>query len=701
MSASVLSPESIDGSAIKGIGGIAALTPGIQYDFSSEFGSGTLTNIALRGINSNSGQSTTALYLDEAPIHAWHIDTGFSNPYPVIFDLARVEILRGPQGTLFGTGAEGGAIRYITRQPSTSVFDALCRAEVSTTEHGDMSLEAGAAAGGPLIDGRLGARVTAWFRREGGYVDRVDPFTSATVDENANRQSMGLFRIALAFAPSDTVHITPSYAYQTLDIHDSSSFYTNLSDPGAGALRSGKLLRQPATDKFALTSLKVEADLGAAILTSATSYFDRTSLATVDQTNEAGVYVFGGYGNPLGPEYPSSYSDAVATLLYSHQFLFSQELRLATQDSAARLTWVVGVFYAHARADVTHDSYQVITPQVPGLYNVDYKVDTDLAAFGDATLRVARRWRLSLGARLGGTRTDFTDYAAGFANAGALPYFRNVADARPSLTPRFAVSYEPDAADLLYATAAQGFRAGGPNNPYCGVPATYAPDSVWSYELGAKDSLFGNRLRLATSVFYARWTSIQQRITTTNGCFVDYTINSGAAVSSGFDFSADALLGDRTYLSIAAGFLDVHYTRTIKAGGDVIVEQGTAVGALPAVPAPWSLAAAAEYRIPVHSGAVAYARAEEIVHSHNPGPFLERDPASSSFDPTQYSDPVTKLLNLHFGVMMRGLDLKVSVINVLNSQPVLQHDSDAPGATLQYAYTFRPRTVALSGTQRF
>jgi hypothetical protein len=146
----------------------------------------------------------------------------------------------------------------------------------------------------------------------------------------------------------------------------------------------------------------------------------------------------------------------------------------------------------------------------------------------------------------------------------------------------------------------------------------------------------------------------------------------------------------------------VHYTRTIKAAGDISVEQGTAVGALPAVPAPWSLTAAAEYHVPVRSGAIAYARAEEIVHSHNPGPFLERDPASSSFDPTEFPDPATKLLNLHFGVIMRqGLDLKLSVMNVLNAQPLLQHDSDAPGATLQYAYTFQPRTVALSGTQRF
>jgi outer membrane receptor protein involved in Fe transport len=254
---------------------------------------------------------------------------------------------------------------------------------------------------------------------------------------------------------------------------------------------------------------------------------------------------------------------------------------------------------------------------------------------------------------------------------------------------------------LLYTSVSKGFRAGGLNVPQCGAPPKYRPDSVWSYEAGLKESFFNQRLRLASSIFFARWSDIQQRTSTTTSCFVDYTSNLGTAVSRGFDLTAEGLPTEHTYLAINLGYLDAHYTKTITAGGNVIVEEGTVVGGLPSVPAPWSLVVRAEYRHPIGSGATAYVGAEEIVHSHNPGPFLEANPESPSFNTTQFPDPATKLLNLHLGVTHGGLDLKVSLLNALNSQPLLQRDSDAPGSTLQYAYTFRPRTLGLTGTWRY
>jgi outer membrane receptor protein involved in Fe transport len=701
MSMSVLSSSAMEVSGIKGIADIAPRTPGIEYDFSSQFGSGTLTSIALRGIHSNTGQSTTALYIDDVPIHARHVDTVFGNPFPVTFDLARVEILRGPQGTLFGTGAEGGAIRFITNAPSTTKFGGLCQAEISATKHGNAGLEAGAAVGGPLVDGKLGARVSAWYRREGGFVDRVDPFTLDTVDKNANRKSIASLRVAFAFSPDHAVRVLPSYTYQSLEIHDSPSFYLYLSSPGAGVLRNGKLLRQPATDKFSLGALTVEADVGATTLTSATSYFDRTSSASVDQTNQAGLAFFGGYGNPLGPAYPSSYADAVANALGAQQSQFSQEIRLATRDSHAPSTWVAGIYYGRSHLNSTGDTYLVTAPQPPGLYSLESTVDTELAVFGDTTLSVSRRWRVTLGARLEQTRTDSSGSETGYANPVSVPFYRHAADTGASLAPRLAVSYEPDDGGLLFASASRGFRAGGLNIPKCGAPPRYAPDSVWSYEAGAKKSLFSGHLRLATSIFYAQWTDIQQRTSTTTSCFVDYTSNLGAAVSRGFDLTAEGLLGEHTYIAIDAGFLDAHYTTTINADGKTLVQQGTVVGALPAVPSPWSLVMRAEYRLPIRQATTIYAGAEEIVHSHNAGPFLESNPESPDFNTAVFSDPATSALHLHFGVTRGGLDVKVSVFNVLNSQPLLQHDSDGPGSTLQYAYTFRPRTLALTGTQRF
>src|SRR6202522_3062987 len=149
ISATVFSAEAIAASGIKGIAELAALTPGVEYDSNAHWGAGVLTNLAIRGIDSRVGASTTGIYIDDAPIQARN--GNFGNPYPITFDLARVEVLRGPQGTLFGAGAEGGAVRFITNDPSTTDTSALTRAETSFTEYGAPSYEAGTAVGGPLI----------------------------------------------------------------------------------------------------------------------------------------------------------------------------------------------------------------------------------------------------------------------------------------------------------------------------------------------------------------------------------------------------------------------------------------------------------------------------------------------------------------------------------------------------------------------
>jgi outer membrane receptor protein involved in Fe transport len=143
ISANVLTSADMDAAGIKGISEIAAVTPGVEYDYDTQFGPGILTRLGIRGINSDSGASTTGVYIDDVPIQSRQ--SGFANAYPVTFDLTRVEVLRGPQGTLFGAGAEGGALRFITTEPSMTEFTGLYRAEVSQTEYGGPSFETSAA----------------------------------------------------------------------------------------------------------------------------------------------------------------------------------------------------------------------------------------------------------------------------------------------------------------------------------------------------------------------------------------------------------------------------------------------------------------------------------------------------------------------------------------------------------------------------
>src|SRR5277367_2665510 len=141
ISANVLTSAEMNSAGIKSISQIAAVTPGVEYDYDTQFGPGILTRLAIRGIKSEVGTSPTGVYIDDVPIQSRQ--SGFGNAYPVAFDLTQVEVLRGPQGTLFGAGAEGGAVRFITTEPSATEFTGQYRAEVSQTEYGGPSFETG------------------------------------------------------------------------------------------------------------------------------------------------------------------------------------------------------------------------------------------------------------------------------------------------------------------------------------------------------------------------------------------------------------------------------------------------------------------------------------------------------------------------------------------------------------------------------
>jgi outer membrane receptor protein involved in Fe transport len=702
MSITVLSPEDMDASGIEGISGIAAVTTGIEYDFSSQYGPGILTNIAIRGISADKGDATTGIYVDDTPIQTPH--TTFGNAYPFTFDLAQVEVLRGPQGVLFGRGAEGGAIRFITNEPSTTTVSQLYRSEVSTTDHGGTNVELGAAAGGPLVAGVVGARVSAWYRNDGGYVNRIDPFTGAVVDADANRSASRALRVSMAFEPNDSLRITPSFSHQSMNLHDTPAFYAQPSPPRGGILNSGKLLRQPAVDDLNIGSLTVVDRVGTANLTAITSYVDRTATATVDTTNVAGIVYFGGFGNPLGPAFPTSYADAVPTLLTMHQIQLAEEVRLASTDSAAPVKWLGGLFYSRLRQDSTQDTYLIAAPEEPGILSDDYNTIAEASAFGQTRWSLNPYWNLGAGMRVGWLDSRGSSRSAGFVTGGATSAQISEHERLPP-TPRFDLSYQPDSRNLFYTAIAKGFRAGGYGGQAvrCGgnmTPTDFGPDSVWSFEVGAKNQLLDRRLRLDTSLFDIHWNGIQERVQ--DSCGNSFTTNAGTARSKGFDLGADALLTDRLHVAVAVGYLDVRYTRTLRtADGQVIVDRGTVVGGVPSVPSPWSGTVSAHYEWPLAGITTAYLRAEEIAHSHNPGPFSELETKSPSYDPRLSADPATYLLNLQLGLTRPGVNVRIFVNNATNAQPMLQRYSDAPGSALVYAYTLRPRTVGLMGNWTF
>lgn len=428
ISVSAYSQASMDSLGIKDFTDIARFTPGVQID------AGETNAISIRGISSSGGAGTTGIYIDDTPIQIRALGFNPDDTLPKTFDLDRVEVLRGPQGTLFGAGSEGGTVRYIMTQPSLTKSSGYARTELSYTEGGEPSYEAGAAYGAPIIEGTLGFRVSAWYRKDGGWIDRVsDTDPSQTVDPNSNHDETTVLRAAAIWAPTSGVTVTPSFMYQSRQRHDTSFYYqygSLYSNPGANSFVEANPTAQIQPDKYYLSSLKVNADLGVAQLTSNTSYYERHDVSGYDGTlynlsyyqtlgwaggetsvpgyNIPGLLPAGGAGFfssttlpcspqgftcyplldasgvhlPQGPGVPSAVANYTSpATVKNDQYNIMQEFRLQSSDATAPFLWTVGAFYS---LDKTFSLEEIHDPNVDALFNYLYG-ETIADAFGTAT----------------------------------------------------------------------------------------------------------------------------------------------------------------------------------------------------------------------------------------------------------------------------------------------------------------------------
>jgi outer membrane receptor for ferrienterochelin and colicin len=239
---------------IKSFADIAKYTPGVTFDEERH-------DVSIRGIDSKAGSGTTGIYIDDTPIQVRALGLNANNTLPAVYDLDRVEVLRGPQGTLFGAGSEGGTVRYITPQPSLTTLSAKADAEVDTTQYGAPSYEFGGAVGGPIIPDVLGFRVSAWGRQDGGWINRVDYQTLAVTQKDANFVDTGVVRAALAWQPIAKLLITPSIYFQDRDQNNYDQYW--VSDSSANHYVSGTPDQMADRDRFYLPALKIEYDGGA------------------------------------------------------------------------------------------------------------------------------------------------------------------------------------------------------------------------------------------------------------------------------------------------------------------------------------------------------------------------------------------------------------------------------------------------------
>ena len=729
----VWSSDSMAMTGAKNLQQVAAMTPSVEYDFDTAVGAGISTNLSIRGVNDAGGRSTTRIYLDDAPLHSLQSD--FGEVRPLLFDVDRVEIIRGPQGALLGEGTEGGAVRLLLHQPSLTDFSGQAQVEGATTENGAPSYEAGAAFGGPIVRDRLGFRISAWYRRDGGYVDHVDPFSGAIVAADSNWSVSKNGRMALGIAPANGVQITPSLSYQSVSLNDSPIFYHSLSNLDAGMLRNGKLLRQPYDDSYTLASLNLSANLSFANLTAVTSYFRRSADTLVDYTNSYPNYFLGEFG-PL-PVYPVAYENAAG---FTHQLVVNAatgEVRLRSPNPQDRLTWMAGGFYSNVRQEdlQTLVNKAVYFGQTDPQFNLGATIDsriraTQFALFGELDLRISSRLRASVALRATVDESQQTKSTAGLTTP--VPPEHAPTQRDTPVAPRADLSYQAGPGSLLYATVAKGYRSAGidPPSPFpctTDVPIPFPADSVWSAEVGTKSALSGRRAQLDLSVYYMRWQNLHQLLFSRTNC--TQVASENDASSRGFDLAFQAFATEHLRTEVSVSYIDAHYSNTSYLAGAgtngqdyFVISKGDGLGTLPQVPAPWKATALIDYEIALPREVTANLQVEDIFRSHNPGTFFTRPTAQGcclqgppyppppwAWSVTDYpsADPATNVINLRARFSRTNAELNLYVDNVLNSHPLLLGKTEGSsygvvlGPPLVYGVTLRPRTTGLALSMRF
>ena len=763
-SISAFTTDKMDKLNVKSVADLVAYTPGVNFDEETK-------TVSIRGVNSDAGDATTGIYIDDTPIQIRTLGFGSDNTLPAVFDLERVEILRGPQGTLFGAGSEGGTVRYITPQPSLSDYSVYAKSEISDTEDGSPSYEGGVAVGGPIVDGQLGFRISAWGRHDGGWIDKVDySDPSKVLQSDTNYTDTYVVRGAVTWQPIQSLVITPSVYYQNRDQNNIDDYWTGISDPDNGVYKTGTPENMGDKDHFTLSSLKGDYDMGSMELITNTSYFDRNQLvqdysATLyDLSYFQGImadrynpdylshchYGYCGYNRfnfhhlkipipplltPTGLDLPGfgstpafGHYEAVNNVTNT-QSNFTQEARLQSTDSDARLKWIVGVFYSN-QSQLSVE--EINDPQLPALTEYLWGLDMmsawgenllpngddyinhtrghehQTAGFANVTYAITDALKLQVGARIAQTHFDFNNFSDGPQNFGPLQGAPGKKDETP-FTPMANLTWNFNEDDMVYATAAKGYRIGGANPLFpvaaCSEitvePESYDSDSVWSYELGTKDKFFDGRLETGASIYYLKWTNIQQSVSLPS-CGFRYTTNQGGAVSKGFDMQGEWLVTDDLDIDFSVGFTDAYYTSTSESAGLILANPGDK---LPG--SPWTFSLGAQYNAKVW-GRDSFFRLDYEYAGRETGLTPERDGPNSMgvggttlFDGGLVPEPATNRVNLRAGVTLSKIEMALFADNLLNSNPQLDLNHQDSDTLLYEATTFRPRTVGLSAIYRY
>ena len=838
LSVSAVTQRSIEQQGVKTVEDLSRTVPGLTF---RRTGGENNPNITIRGIGGNGatvGSPTTGVYLDDTALQRRNVNgliTGNGSPFPQLFDLERVEVLRGPQGTLYGGSSQGGTVRFITPTPSLTRYSGQVRVEGSSTNGGGFNYDVGVALGGPIIQDKVGFRASVTARRQEGWIDHLSRYDGHEFAKNTNDTEGRALRAAVLISPTENFRITPAVYWSSDRSQDDDTFwlpvpgvdvgaatvagrtfnnsgtvngvrfalpntvfpaYSTNAMPWFGPGKTGNgryttaanpsFVPSPRLTQLFLPSLTLDWDVGTTKLKSITSYLHDNTKGTRFAGGggvRTAIIPFSVLGN-VAPLYLQGFPDTFSYYYYANERkAWSEELRIST-DPTRRLAFVGGAYFSDSKIHVhgaEHSDENIASiffrgaPEAffLGAYPLPSQRDPtqtlrndisdrevflnerELAAFGEATFAITDKLKLIAGARITSYKQTFdqiyggavagapgvgvsTANPAGFIgsplaatgiiitdpNATSLfpmdlagcPASKNCPLQYTSLksketpfTPKLGLSWQVTEDNLLYASMAKGFRAGGVNPPVpplqcasdlaaigiAAAPESFKSDTVMSYEGGAKMRMLGNKVQVNSSVFYIDWKDVQFNLPL-RGCGFAYLANAASAVSKGLDVQAQGRFGHFT-LSGAASLTNAAYSKDVltppNAAGTraILARKGDNLG----VP-DWQVNLAAQYDFKV-SGSDAYVRAD---YTYTGTYDRTTGVGTTSYDAIIHDGDSTEQINARAGVTIKKVDVSVFILNLTNSQAYLNKGHGVNSA-LVTATTLRPATVGVQASYRY
>ena len=494
--------------------------------------------VNIRGItplgNGDNEFATVGFYIDDTPIS----DAG-SIPDFALFDVNRVEVLRGPQGTLFGEGSLGGTIRIVSNKPDPAHFAGKGDASISHTRKGSMNYRFTGMLNMPIIDDELAVRLVGGYIDDGGFIDNL-----TTGSSDVNDSDSRYVRAALGYTPNEKLNIQASFTYQATDGGEAAHDQTNTPD-----LTFTRAIDGDYSDDTSLANLTIDYDFGSARFTSATSYFDRDFSRTFDDP-----YTAAAASALFGFTVPSViFVDGGPT------HTFTQEFRLASTHDGP-LTWLLGLYYR----DRDHKIEAPVTiPLVGDLLVFDLNQNLTRkhkAIFGEITYDITSKLHLTGGFRV--FKEKITGNTTVF-QLGLPTIVLSPKNDESDAVYKGSVSYDLSENVMTYFTYSEGFRPGGLNVRLFAptIPATYASDSVKNYEIGAKTTWLDNRITANAAIYRIDWSDVQ--LADFSGGPANFTTNAGKARIDGGELEVNASLLEGLMLGANFGYADTEFKNAV------------------------------------------------------------------------------------------------------------------------------------------